>query len=261
MIKVRLLRHATLVVCIGGKQFLIDPMLGKKDSYDPVIWTSNNIRNPMIDLPVDEPELLSIIGHTDAVLVSHTHNDHWDPAARSMIRPDKLIIGQPEDEATIREQGFENFIPLHTTYDLDGVTITRTTGQHGTGEIGAKMGPVSGFVLNASNHVLYIAGDTIWCDEVETALELYEPEIIILNAGAAQFDMGDPITMTAEDVLTVAEESNARNIVCVHMDAINHCQLKRAELRKAIKKAGVQNRCLVPADGEMLAFPAFSTFS
>jgi L-ascorbate metabolism protein UlaG (beta-lactamase superfamily) len=261
MIKVRLLRHATLVVNIGGQQFLVDPMLGKKDSYDPVIWTSNNIRNPMTDLPVDEAELNSLIEHSDAILVSHLHNDHWDAAARGLITVDKLIIGQPEDELTILQQGFENFIPLHTTYELETVRITRTTGQHGTGEIGEKMGPVSGFILTASNHTVYIAGDTIWCDEVETAIDVYEPEIIILNAGAAQFDMGDPITMTTADVLKVCETSNARNIICVHMDTFNHCHLKRSELKKAIKKAGEQNRCLVPADGEMLAFPAFSTFS
>jgi hypothetical protein len=47
----------------------------------------------------------------------------------------------------------------------------RTGGRHGTGEIGEKMGPVSGYVLRGPGEpVVYIAGDTVWCPEVAAAL-------------------------------------------------------------------------------------------
>lgn len=41
--------------------------------------------------------------------------------------------------------------------------LTRTRGRHGHGPEAAELGPVSGFVVGD----LYIAGDTIWCPDVE----------------------------------------------------------------------------------------------
>ena len=66
------------------------------------------------------------------------------------------------------------------------------------------MAPVSGFVVRAEGSpVLYVAGDTIWCPEVEEALEVHRPDVVVVNAGAARLLEGDPITMTAGDVARV----------------------------------------------------------
>ncbi|MFT3824333.1 MAG: MBL fold metallo-hydrolase [Chitinophagaceae bacterium] len=253
MIQVRLLRNATLVLEINGKKILVDPMLAPKDTYDPIIWTSNNIRNPMVELPVNKEELDAIIAGADAVLITHTHNDHWDVTAQQIIPSGKLLLGQPEDEAKFRQQGFTNITSIQHTLDWEGIQITRTGAQHGTGEIGAKMAPVSGFVLNDGKESVYLAGDTIWCSDVEDAIDTYQPDMIVLNAGAAQFDMGDPIIMTEADVLLVCKKSKANKIVCVHIEAINHCYLKRPELKQAIAEAGESARCIVPADGETVS--------
>ncbi|NQX39444.1 hypothetical protein SAMN05421820_102179 [Pedobacter steynii] len=48
----------------------------------------------------------------------------------------------------------------------------RTGGQDGVGEIGKMMGIVSGYVIRHEQEMVYIAGDTIWCDEVKAALDL-----------------------------------------------------------------------------------------
>lgn len=250
MIRIRLLRNATLIIEMSNKQLLVDPLLGEKGAYDPVPWTSNGIRNPLTDLPVSRDELEEIIEDTDAVLVTHTHNDHWDEAARRLLPKDILLLGQAEDEPKFIQQGFEEAVGIPGAYQYEEITFTRTGGQHGTGDIGAKMAPVSGFILDNDEYKLYITGDTVWCDEVEEAISLYEPDFIILNAGAAQFDIGDPITMTVEDILKVCETSYAEKIICVHMESINHCCLQREELRRAILDAGLQDRCLVPDDGE-----------
>ncbi|MCG2617432.1 MBL fold metallo-hydrolase [Terrimonas sp. NA20] len=252
MAQVRLLRHATLVIKIDGSSFLVDPLLAKKDTLDPIIWTSNNIRNPMVDLPVSEAELAEIIDSVDGVIITHTHNDHWDDAARSLVPKDKLLIGQPQDRPKLLEQGYTNVTSIDKETTIGGLRIIRTDGQHGTGEIGAMMAPVSGFILQGNKESIYVAGDTIWCDEVAQAILQYQPDTIILNAGAAQFDKGEPITMTADDVLSVCRNSNATRIICVHMETINHCYLKRDTLRKAIEKEGQSGRCIVPDDGEIL---------
>ena len=121
-----------------------------------------------------------MIGQVDAVLVTHTHRDHWDAKAVELIPKDKPILCQPASETVIREAGFTAVTAIGYRYEWRGITFHRTGGQHGTGEIGQKMGAVSGFVLQAPGEpILYIAGDTIWCDDVQRALSLYQPGAVI----------------------------------------------------------------------------------
>ena len=54
------------------------------------------------------------------------------------------------------------------------------------------MGAVSGFVFSRDKESIYLAGDTIWCEDVEKALLNFKPAITILNAGGARFLTGDP---------------------------------------------------------------------
>jgi L-ascorbate metabolism protein UlaG (beta-lactamase superfamily) len=117
------------------------------------------------------------------------------------------------------------------------------------------MGEVSGYVLRAPGEpALYVAGDTIWCDEVDDALAEHQPEVVVVNAGGARFEHGDPIIMDADDVIETAEAAARAAIVAVHLEALNHCLLTRADLRAAVAAAGVGERVLIPADGEALRF-------
>jgi len=46
------------------------------------------------------------------------------------------------------------------------------------------------------------------------------PQVIVVNAGAAQFLHGDPITMTAGDVVRVCRAAAHAKVIAVHMEAI-----------------------------------------
>jgi L-ascorbate metabolism protein UlaG (beta-lactamase superfamily) len=86
------------------------------------------------------------------------------------------------------------------------------------------MAPVSGFVLRAPDSPsLYIAGHTIYCPEVESALTSHRPDLTVVNAGAAQFTTGGPITVTALDVVKVCRFAPEMRVIAVHMETINHC--------------------------------------
>lgn len=249
---VRLLRHATLVLQVGDIKFLVDPMLSKKDDLDPVQNCGNDIRIPMVDLPVSKEELEGIIRDVDAVVVTHLHRDHWDAAALALIDRAKLLICQPSDADKLRAQGFVEVHPVADHITWKGVTISRTGGQHGTGEIGQKMGAVSGFVFQDKRQTIYVAGDTIWCDEVEQALKIYQPHVTIVNAGGAQFLAGGPITMTPDDILKVHTHLPQTKIIAVHMDTVNHCFVRRSDLQKVVAEKGLQSKVLIPADGERI---------
>lgn len=253
--RIHFLRHATLIVEIAGMKILVDPMLSPAGAMPPVKNAANQRPIPLVALPVSDGELSRLLADLDIVLVTHTHRDHWDQRAIELLRKDIPILCQPEDEAAIREAGFTAVVPItdHLAWRGEGLDFYRTGGQHGTGEIGAQMGAVSGFVLvTSSGPELYIAGDTIWCPEVQRPLREYKPRRVIVNAGAAQFLVGDPITMTAADVAAVCRELPNAQVIAVHMEAINHCLLSRADLRRELEAQGLSDRVLIPADGEVI---------
>ncbi|PRY03130.1 L-ascorbate metabolism protein UlaG (beta-lactamase superfamily) [Pontibacter ummariensis] len=252
--KLTLIRHATLLVEMNDKKILVDPMLSPKGAMEPVQNASNNWPIPMTSLPLTEQELGNLLATADAILVTHTHRDHWDDEAQKRVPKDKLLFCQPEDEAKLKAQGFTQVQPIKDKHNWGELHFSRTEGRHGTGDIGMKMGPVSGFVLQAPGHRLYVAGDTIWCKEVQQALQAYHPDVVVVNAGAAQFLQGDPITMTGEDLLQVMKAAPTARLVAVHMDTVNHCVLTRSKLNTFLSKQQLADRCLVPADGESIYF-------
>jgi L-ascorbate metabolism protein UlaG (beta-lactamase superfamily) len=250
-VRIRFIRHATFVFEADGLKIMVDPMLAPAGAAEPVANTPNQRRNPLVDLPFDDEETRALLDEIDAVLVTHTHNDHWDGSARDLIPKQTPILCQPEDEDKIRTAGFRQVKPVDDDLEWRGLRLTRTGGQHGTGEIGRRMAPVSGFVVrNEGSPGLYIAGDAIWCPEVEEALGTYSPDVVVVNAGAARFLEGDPITMTAEDVGRVCRALPDARVVAVHMEAINHCLLTRAELEDELRKESLAKRVKIPADGE-----------
>lgn len=227
-------------------------MLFPKDTMDPVANASNASRIPMVDLPLNESELKTLLTKIDAVLLTHMHRDHWDVTAQRLIDKNIFIFCPPINAEEIKSQGFSKVLPVESQVSFKGITISRSRGHHGTGEIEKKMGEVSGFILKDGRETVYIAGDTIWCAEVEEALIKHRPSITILNTGSAQFLSGDPITMTAEDVIKVYRTLPSTKVVAVHMETINHCLLTRLQLKAALQKAGLAGKVIIPADGEIL---------
>lgn len=80
--KIIQVRNATQLISYAGKKFLVDPMLAKKEAYPGFEGTArSDIRIPMTELPFDLDVLLDV----DAIIVTHTHPDHWDEAAVAHI--------------------------------------------------------------------------------------------------------------------------------------------------------------------------------
>lgn len=250
------LRHATFVITVNGLNILVDPMLSVARAMDPIANAGNQLRIPLVDLPLSDTELHQLLRSIDAVLLTHTHRDHWDARAQELLSKHLPILCQPEDQHTLAGAGFSTVLPVVHSTEWQGLHFSRTGGQHGRGELGKKMGPVSGFVVQGKGlPLLYIAGDTVWCPEVQQALEHFSPQVVVLNAGAATYVTGGgPITMTDDDVCQVCHIAPQAQVVAVHMETINHCRLTRAALKTRLEAEQLTKQVLIPADGALLTF-------
>ena len=103
--RLRLIRHATLAIEYNGHNLLVDPMLDGAEARGAVQNTPNQRKNPLVGLPIPAAQ---VVDDVEAVLVTHTHSDHWDGTAVELIRKNLPLFGQAEDEDKFRQQGFSN---------------------------------------------------------------------------------------------------------------------------------------------------------
>lgn len=264
---IQLIRSATTKVCIAGKTFLIDPMLSAKGSFPGFEGTvRSEIPNPTVDLP---SPIEDVLRNVDAVVVTHTHMDHWDKAAQEAIPKALPLFAQHENDAEIiRGQGFTNVIVLSGSTTFEGVTLTRTEGQHGCcamyaiAPLAEALGQIMGVVFSALHQpTIYVVGDTIWREEVEDAIAKHKPDVVILYAGYAMLQgfaddsiiMGKTDTLRAAEALEKAGKPDAK-IVAVHLESINHCVSSRADIRAFAEEKSISDKVLVPEDGELMLF-------
>ena len=257
------IRNATIKLDYDGTTFLVDPMLAVKNAYPGFDGTVNNqIRYPMVDLPMSVDEVLK----ADAIILTHLHDDHWDEAARNLVPRDMPIFTQDAaDAAIVRKDGFTDVRVLtEQGVVFKGTKINKTIGQHGTDEmykvapLAEVLGKTMGIVFQKPNYkTVYVAGDTIWNKEVESTLTHYKPDAVILNAGYAKLTtfVDDSIIMGKDDVYRAYKFSPNAQIVSVHMDTVNHATLTKAELRRFIEEKHLdKQRALVPDDGQLYKF-------
>lgn len=121
------------------------------------------------------------------------------------------------------------------------------------------MGESSGYIIKEEGEpTLYIMGDCMWDDTTKAAVAKYKPDYIVVNSGGAIFPplskKEGPIIPDEKEVMAMLREipSNIK-LICVHMDAVDHCQTTREVLRnEAIFNKVDMSRLIIPEDGETI---------
>ena len=175
------------------------------------------------------------------------------PRAAPQGHPDPLPAGRRSRD---RVDGLSQRDPGEDTVNWQGIQITRTPCQHGTGAVLGEMGDASGFVFEVENEpTVYWAGDTIWCEPVAETIHRTQPDVIITHSCGAMWGDHVLIVMDAAQTVAVCRAAPNSTVIATHMEALDHATVTRAALRKYAETQGVEpGKLLIPLDGEKVVF-------
>lgn len=264
--KIRQIRNATLILELDDKRILVDPMLAGKGTLASLRLFSSWQRNPIVELPASAEQALDTVTHC---LITHCQKGHFDHLDRAtidwLISRNVPVICTPHDAPYLARRKL-NVQPLAEGHRdpvafLGGLIRTvRCT--HGGGLVGRMMEHGVGYLIEYPGEPsIYLAGDTVLTQTVREFVMRHQPQVSVVPAGGARFDVGGDIIMGVADVLEFVTLSEGI-VVANHLEAINHCPVTRRELRKAAIDMGVAHKLLIPADGERLevGYPAGRSF-
>jgi L-ascorbate metabolism protein UlaG (beta-lactamase superfamily) len=248
--ELQLIRNATMRLRYNGRLLLLDPFLAAKHAIRSFAGISPN---PTVDLPLTPAK---VVADVETVVVSHLHSDHFDEVAQNILSKSLPLFCQPGDEEKIEEKGFTAVLPIPNSIIWQGITITRTPAQHGTGQWAERMGTVSGFIFRAAGEpTIYWAGDTIWYEAIAEVIEREQPDVIITHSGGAHFGDNSIIVMDIAQTLTVCQAAPQATVIAIHLEALDHCPVTRADLRAQVTAAGISiDHLRIPDNGEVLLF-------
>ncbi|MGH8382997.1 MBL fold metallo-hydrolase [Pseudomonas sp.] len=254
--KIQQIRNATIILELGSYRVLVDPMLARKGELPPLRVFRARQRNPLVELPDAAAQALESVTHCLITHCQKGHFDHLDRAAKRWLRARQIpVICTPHDAPYLVEQGLNvQALPddHQTPSPFLGGWIRTVRCTHGEGLIGRLMEHGVGYLIEICGEPsLYLAGDTLLTPTVRDFVLQHQPQVSVVPAGGARFDVGNHIIMGVDDVLAFTRLSLG-TVVANHLEAISHCPVTRDGLAHAATGAGVAQRLLIPLDGQVL---------
>lgn len=217
--RVTLVGHATVLIQIGGRNILTDPVWSERCS--PVQFAGpKRVCAPGVRFD-DLPPI-------DAVLLSHNHYDHLDAATikRLVAKHNPLIVTPLGNDTLVRRIARKARVITGDWWDtitLDGgIAVTLTPAQHwsarGIGD--RRMALWSGFHLRAGETSLYFAGDTGFgdgsvFDDIHRRLGPVDAALLPIGAYAPRWFMADQHTDPHEAVM-IMQRLHAKQAIAIH---------------------------------------------
>lgn len=264
--KIQQIRNATNKITYAGKTILLDPWLAPQYSMGsfnsipgkPFLIPDRmkmEIPMPICPLPLSIEEILSGV---DAIIVTHIHPDHIDMDPRTGIvggnlpKDLPLFLQNEKDKEIFEKSGFNDIRILQREGTPFGnMTLYKAPARHGTV---IPCGDSMGVIFRAENEkTLYITGDTVWYPEIQKTIEKFHPEIITVNACAAELENFGRLIMNDEDTASVSIFAPQSTIFITHMDNVAHASITRYTMKGLLAGRNVTNY-VMPDDGETVEF-------
>jgi N-acyl-phosphatidylethanolamine-hydrolysing phospholipase D len=221
--KITMLGHATLLIEMDGKKILTDPWL-----TDPLYM--GQLQHSGLFKPKKLPKL-------DLILVSHGHEDHFDPRTVSKISKNTPVVIFKPYEKSARKAGFNKIYPVThgDAFFLNGVEIKTLAGKH--------IGGTATYLITGKRGKVFFGGDTEYLDALASALYDDNPDVCLIpisggGIGPLKFHMGP------KDAVKLVKASKAAIAIPIHF----HFKLKLPFLTRFLLK----ERCLEEFQKEMM---------
>lgn len=282
--KFQQIRSATIKITYDGQTFLIDPWLAPQymsgclgiiplivamnRGGDPrkryvidhcATWKAVDPRHKWIMCPMQPlPMSVKTINRgVDAYLCTHVHLDHigLSPSGKGCEKLDKKIpiyAINRQDADYLEFSGMKDVRVLEDRVRFGEAEIIKVKAIHGTK---VPCGDACGYIFRSPREkTLYVAGDTVWCDEVAETLEKYRPDVIVTNNCAAMLVDNGRLIMDDEDLYQVYKACPDAKIIASHMDNVPHATLTRKTLHQKLQEKGIDDKILIPDDGQSYVF-------
>lgn len=214
--KIQKLPWAGIRIQTGSASLAIDPLY-----HFPAKFGQSH--EPMIPL--------SEFGPVDAVLVTHHHGDHFDPAAIAAYYGADIPVYMPAEGLKFAEGSGLNRLTGVTAGDsvfIGGLVATAVPAVDGVGD------PQVSWVVAGDAKRMIHCGDTLWHGYWWRIKQQYGPfdaACLPVNGAVVEFPgmlpSGEPITLTPEQAVSAAAVLEAERLVPIHFKAIHNPPLYR----------------------------------
>ncbi|SDX87070.1 metal-dependent hydrolase [Paenibacillus sp. CF384] len=224
--KIQFHGHACIQISTGDKSLVIDPFL----SGNPVA--------------VMKPEALK----TDAILLTHAHQDHIQDAAPVAIANDAPIVAIVELATYMSWQGAKTIgMNMGGTVDLGFAKAKMVQAFHSSGIVDMETkqimyaGMPAGYLVFVDGLTILHAGDTSLFSDMKLIGERHSIDIAFIP-------IGDHYTMGPGDALQAAAWYNAKLTIPIHHSTFPPIKQDAELFVRRLEEQGLKGKVMAPGD-------------
>ncbi len=210
--------HSAILLEIGEKNILIDPMLSDAPSPHPWLGSKRYAK----ELPIEIQQLPLI----DAIIISHDHYDHLDYKSILQLR-DKtdqyftpLGVGNHLVKWGVPKEKIQE-LDWWAETQFDSLLLVCTPARHFSGRAFTDRNTTlwASWVIKNENHSIYFSGDSGYGPHFKEIGNKYGPfDFAMMECG--QYDLRwEAIHMLPEQTAQAGSEINAKTIMPIHWGA------------------------------------------
>lgn len=231
--------HSSFFLQLGGKNILVDP------NFARWIFVLKRLRRPGLRLRELPP--------IDAVLVSHAHFDHLHrPSLRAIARLTRwhsgkrpVIVVPRNVHDLVSDLGYGRVVELDWWQNvrLGHLEVTHVPSRHWGARIVRDMHRgYGGYVVRASQHSLYHAGDTAYFDGFREIGERLQPQLAMLPIGAYNPASFREVHTSPEDAVQAFVDLGSRWMIPMHYGTFRLSQEPIEEPLQRLRQEGQRRR-------------------
>jgi len=254
MLALAALGQAGFVLKAGNTVVYIDPYLSNaiSDGGGPP---------RAIESPLDPAQA----GRVDAIICTHEHADHTDPATvlpLAAASPAASIFASPQGAALLVEAGMEAariVTPaLGERHTVGDMVITAVPAAHYSYEVDAEgRSRWMGFVIEANGVALYHAGDTVVIPELLAALQPYRLDLALLPINGRDYfrEQQDIVgNLNTREVAELCALLRPRVLIPAHNDLFRENRVHPADLVIELERVVPRQRFHFLQPGEVFVY-------